>query len=302
MEIKQLEIFACVAKTLSFSKAAEILFLSQPTVSSSIRALEKYLGAQLLIRSTKEVSLTKAGQELLAYSQKILSLREQAISSVGGADSRARGSIDIISSTIPAQHLLPELLASFQERWPNVLFRVEQADSRQVERRMGGFQYDFGMVGTTPGDDRFVHYPVFDDELVLAVPPGTQETAEMIREHFAEYIRRTPVIMRESGSGTRVEIEALLSKLGVDLRDLHVRAYFSDAHSILSAVAHGMGVSLISRIAAAMYVEDGLLRIVEMDSPLFRRQIYLLYNKELWLSPLQQAFIGHIRGFYNGGV
>ena len=298
MEIKQLEIFVCVAKTLSFSKAAEILFLSQPTVSSSIRSLEKQLGVQLLVRSTKEVSLTKSGQDLLSYAQKILSLREQAISSVGGADSRARGSIDIISSTIPAQHLLPELIASFQEQWPNILFRVEQADSQQVERRMGGFHYDFGMVGTAPVDDRFIHYPIFDDELVLAIPTDTPESPETIRTHFAEYIKRAPLIMRESGSGTRVEIEALLSKIGVDLRDLHIRAYFSDAHSILSAVSHGMGVSLISRIAAAMYVDAGLLRVVEMNSPLFRRQIYLLYNKELWLSPLQQAFIGHIRSFY----
>lgn len=298
MEIKQLEIFTCVARNLNFSKAAKKMYISQPTVSACISSLEKYLGVQLLVRNTKEVSLTQAGQDFLPYAQKILSLREQALHSANGEDRDAQGAIDIISSTIPAQHLLPEIIAPFQKQWPNILFRVDQADSRRVEREMSRFRYDFGMVGTIPDEDRFIHYPVYDDELVLVAPDGTPENPEMIRENFADYITRVPFIMRESGSGTRAEIEGLLSKIGVDLRDLHISAYFSDAHSILLAVSRGMGISLISKVATAMYVEAGLLRTVEMNSPLFRRQIHLLYNKELWLSPVQKAFAEHVRQFY----
>jgi len=301
MEIKQLEVFACVARNLSFSKTAEKMYISQPTVSSYISSLEKYLGAQLIIRNTKEVSLTKAGQDFLAYTKKILSLREQALYSINGKDRGARGVIDIISSTIPAQHLLPEIIASFQKQWPNISFRVDQADSRRAEREMSSFRYDFGLVGTIPDEDRFIHYPVYDDELVLVIPKETPEGPELIRDKFSDYITRVPFIMREAGSGTRAEIEALLSKIGVDSRDLRVSAFFSDAHSILLAVSHGMGVSLISRIAAAMYVEAGMLRVIEMNSVLFRRQIHLLHNKELWLSPLQQAFSDHIRQFYRIG-
>jgi DNA-binding transcriptional LysR family regulator len=290
MEIKQLEVFACVAKTLNFSKA----------VSAQISALEKSLGAQLLVRNTKGVSLTKAGLDFLVYARKILSLREQAINSLNGENRSVKGAIDIISSTVPAQHLLPEIIASFQKQWPNIVFRLEQADSHRVELEMSSFRYDFGMVGTVPDDNRFNHHAIFDDELVLVVPTDGSEDCKSIRDNFAEYILSVPFIMRESGSGTRKEIETLFNKIGVDVDSLHIPAYFSDAHSILLAVSKGMGVSLISKVAASMYVEAGLLRAVEMDSVLFRRRIFLLYNKEIWLSPVGQAFVEHACRYYRG--
>ena len=298
MEIRQLEVFVCVAKSLSFSRAAEEMYVSQPTVSAYISSLEKSVGAQLLIRSTKGVSLSKTGIELLAYAQKILSLRDQAIQSASGTDRSTRGTLDIIASTIPAQHLLPEIIASFQTQWRNITFRVDQADSRQVENEMKGFRYDFGFMGTLPDDDRFSHHMIYADELVLIAPISNDMSSDEIRENFADFILKTPFVMRKSGSGTRAEIESLLLKIGVNLRDLHVPAYFSDAHSILLAVSRGMGVSLVSKIATAMYVEAGLLKVIEMDSPLFRRQIYMLYNKEMWLSPAQQAFAEHVKRFY----
>ena len=298
MDIKQLEVFLSVAHHLSFSKAAEEMYVSQPTVSAYISSLEKQLNTQLLIRNTKEVSLTKAGQELLNYAQKILSLRDQALQSIGGASQKANGSLDIIASTIPGQHLLPEIIASFHKTWPNIIIKVSQTDSRHVEQEMIGFRYDFGMSGTIPSDDRLIHYPVFQDELVLVVPNSLTDSAESIRQNFSSFVLKHPFIMRESGSGTRAEIESLLTKSGVSLRSLRTPAFFSDAHGVLGAVAYGMGISLISQIAASMYVEAGLLRSIEMQSPLFNRQIHLLHNKELWLSPLQQAFADHVQNFY----
>ena len=301
MEIYQLEIFYCLARTLSFSKTADEVHISQPSVSGHISSLEKSLGVQLFIRNTKGVSLTKAGDDFLVYAQKILSLRDKAVQSVNGDYLNINASIDIISSTIPAQHLLPEIISSFQKLRPNIIFNVEQADSRRVEQEMGGFRYDFGMIGTKPNTERFNFLPVYDDELVLVIPKSTQQKIKSIRENFAEYIIKTPFIMRETGSGTRVEIEGLLAKIDVDPNALKIPAYFSDAHSILLAVTCGMGVSLISKVAASMYVQAGLLSAVEMKDPLFKRQIYLLYNKERWLSPVQQAFADHARNFYSNG-
>ena len=298
MEIKQLETFVCVARNLNFSKAAEELFISQPSVSAQISSLEKSLNVQLMARNTKGVSLTKTGLGFLGYAQKILSLRDQAIHDVKGDDSSSSNAIDIISSTIPAQNLLPEMIASFQKLWPNTIFRLKQADSQRAFQKMGSFRYDFGMVGTVPDEGRFNSFPVFDDELVLAVPKDVEQDSESIRGNFNDFILQKPFIMREAGSGTRKEIETLLLKIGVDLRGLKIPAYFSDAHSILLAVSHGMGISLVPKIAAKTYVESGLLRTVEMNNPLFCRQIHLIYNKELLLSPVQKAFADHARHFY----
>ena len=298
MEIKQLEIFACIAKNLNFSKTAEEMYLSQPTVSSQISTLEKSLGVQLLARNTKGVSLTKMGSEFLTYTHKILALRDEAALSVSGRDKNVKGTIDIISSTIPAQHLLPEIITLFQKEWPNITFRVDRGDSRQVEKEMGSFRYDFGMIGTAPDDDRFISYAVYNDRLVLVVPDDWPINLKTIRENFADYIVEVPFIMREPGSGTRVETEAILSKTGVNLQKLHIPATFSDAHGILLAVSRGMGCSLVPKIAAVMYEETGLLKVIDINSPLFRRQIFLLHNKELWLSPIQQSFADYARQFY----
>ena len=298
MELRQLEIFVAVAKNLSFSKAAEEMYLSQSTVSLSIGSLEKDLKVQLFVRNTKEVSLTKSGVDLMAYAKKMLSLREQVIREISLEDREAKGTIDIISSTIPAQHLLPEIISSFQKQWPNVIFHVDQADSRQVERVMGSFRYDFGMIGTSPDDLRFIHHPIFDDDLVLAMPVDSTESTEMIQKNFADYITKTPFIMREPGSGTRSEIEILLLKLGIEPKDMRNVAYFADTHSILLAVSSGMGVSLVSKTATAMYTNSGLLRTIEMSNPFFKRQIHLLYNKESLLSPLQEAFVEHAKKYY----
>jgi DNA-binding transcriptional LysR family regulator len=296
MEIKQLEVFAAVAKNLSFSKAAEELFISQSTVSSHISSLEKTLGVQLLIRNTKGVSLSKAGVGFLTYTQKILSLKEQALMSVNAAN--YEGSIDIVSSTIPAQHLLPEIIAAFKRKWSKITIYVEQMDSRQVEKAMTDFRYDFGFVGAAPYDDRFIHYPIYDDELVLVVPNDTQESSDVICSNFPEFITKAPFITREKGSGTRAEIEALLSKIGVDAGKLQIPASFSDAHGVLSAVSNGMGVSLVSKVAATIYAKAKMIRLIEMNSPLFHRKIYILHNKEFWLTPIQQTFADFARQFY----
>ena len=290
MEIKQLEIFACVAKRLSFSKAAEELFVSQPTVSTQVNSLEKNLGVQLFTRNTKGVSLTKAGEECLLYAKKILSLRDEVRWRVSGEDKNTSGEVDIISSTIPAQHLLPGIIADFQKTWKNVIFRVVQADSRRVISEMSGFRYDFGLVGTVPRDERFCCIPIFGDELVLAVPADFPNDFTPSYDNFSKLIAKTPFIMRESGSGTRVEVEGLLSQIGINLKNLAVPAYFSDTHSILLAVSRNMGVSLVSKIAAAMYVDVGLVKTVEFHGEIFTRKIFLIYNKELWLSPMQKAF------------
>ena len=313
MEIRQLETFVAVAKNLNFSKAAEEVHMSQPTISIHIKALEDYLNTQLLVRSTKEVALSKAGKSFLVFAKKILAVRDQALADASGEDANAAGSIDILSSTIPAQYLLPEIIASFLKRRPNVIFRIAQTDSQQVQQDMSDFRYDFGFVGTVPDSDCFVHYPLCNDELVLIhpndVPPppvctlgADDPSPQTMRGAFSEYIRRVPFVMRESGSGTRVEIEKIFSKMGVGIRDLHVAAYFPDAQSILRAVSKGMGVSLVSKVAATMYVDAGLLKAAEMNDPLFHRQIHLIHNKKLWLSPTQQFFCDHARQFYGNNA
>lgn len=298
MEMKQLEAFCAVARHLSFSRAAKELFLSQPTISAQIAALEQKLGVQLVARTTKEIALTPAGRDFAVYAGNILALRDRALQEFGAA-TPARGTLHILSSTVPAQHLLPEVVAAFRRDHPKVVFHVDQADSRAVMEGMTGFRYDFGFVGTAPADPRFVHHPVYLDKLVLALPQGLRAEPDAIRRDVAAFLRSHPILMREQGSGTRYETENLFAKLGITPQGLDVAAYFADTHSILQAVAQGLGIALVSKVSAALHIDAGLIAAVEVNSDLFARQIHLLYRRELTLSPLQQAFADFVRGFYH---
>lgn len=298
MELKELEAFVAVVRHRSFSRASEALYFSQSTVSAHIASLENSLGAQLLVRTTKKLSLTAAGREFYTYAHNILTLRDQALQNIGRGDRDARSSIHILASTLPAQHLLPEMIAGFRQKWPNVVFHIDQADSREVLDTMTEFRYDFGFVGTAPTDRRFTHCPIYLDRMLLALPGDMTFNGDAIRRDFASFVRKHPFIMRERGSGTRAEIEALLERLGVTPSELQIPAYFSDTHSILLAVSRGLGISLVSAVSAAMHVAAGAVAAVDMHDPLFIRQIYLFYNRELRLPPVQQAFAEHVQSFY----
>ena len=299
MDIRQLEAFVYVVKYSSFSKAADAIFLTQPTISAHINSLENELGVQLLFRSTKKVCPTNVGKDFFTYAQNILSLRDQAFRSVLGGGYENRGRIDILSSTVPAQYLLPEIITLFNKDYPKIVFYVSQADSRKVIEEMSGFQYDFGLIGTLSTDPQFSCMPIYDDILVVITPKNKQFNLEKIDDDLASFLANSTYVMREMGSGTRAEMTALLAHFEIATDRLHTAAYFSDNQSILNAVSHGLGISIVSKIAASEYVKQGLINMIEIDTPMFHRKFYLLTKNDLRMSPIQQAFSDYVRSYYS---
>src|SRR5699024_4585027 len=115
MDMKQLEAFVAVIKYNSFTKAANHIYLSQPTISSHVRSLEKELEVQLIVRTGKDVYPTSSGKELFIQAQNILNIRDEAINRIKGIDSKIKKDISIVASSVPAQYLLPRLIADFQK-------------------------------------------------------------------------------------------------------------------------------------------------------------------------------------------
>ena len=132
MDFRQLEAYITVYELKNFSKAAEKMFLSQPSVSAYINALEKELQTQLIFRSTKEFQPTKAGMLFYQYARDILSLRDNSLHSIRNITDSNTGNIDILASSVPSQYILPELLGDFHKLYPNVTFNLTQADSMKV--------------------------------------------------------------------------------------------------------------------------------------------------------------------------
>lgn len=302
MDLKQLEAFVSVVKYNSFSKAADVIFITQPTISAHIKSLEEELGVQLLVRSTKKVYPTKTGKEFFVYAKNILALRDEAFEHVLGSGYESRGGIDILSSTVPAQYLLPEVIAFFIKQYPHIVFRVRQTGSRQVIEEMPGFQYDFGLVGTKVNDPKLDCQPICDDTLVVILPRNMAYDPAQSSEDFSKFLSGKSYVMREEGSGTRAEMAPLLAEYDLSVERLRTVAYFYDNQSIINAVSHGMGISIVSKITASTYVRQGLIKMIEVDSPAFHRNFYLLTKKELQLSPIQQTFADFIRSFYQSAT
>ncbi|TWH47262.1 selenium metabolism-associated LysR family transcriptional regulator [Sporomusa sp. KB1] len=298
MEMKQLEAFVAVVQHNSFSKAADMIYLSQPTISAHISSLENEIGAQLLIRSTKAVYPTQTGKELFHRAKNILALRDEAISSVNKVDREMSGEISILASTVPAQFLLPEIITAFQKQYPHIVFHVHQADSLQVVEELLGYRYDFGLVGTSVNSRRLMTVPFYRDTLVLITPKSMiVNKGEMYRD-LPAFLRQQPFVMRGDGSGTRVEMEQLLHKQGVSVQNLNVVAYFHDTQSILSAVSHGMGVSFVSQVAAAAYEKIGQIKVYDLEQQAFVRQLHLVFKKEMVLSPVQRLFVTYLENYF----
>ena len=148
MDFKQLEAFVYVVKLKSFSKAAQRIYLTQPTISAHINSLEKELDTKLIERGTKYVYPTKPGSILYQYAVKMLNLREDAVCSVKNYNKELKGTLTICASTVPSQNILPKVIAAFREEYPHVTFNILRQDSELVVESISKGMADIGFCGT----------------------------------------------------------------------------------------------------------------------------------------------------------
>lgn len=301
MQLKQLEAFLQVARQRSFSKAAEALYLTQPTVSAHVAALEEELGTQLVVRSTKELRLTAAGRVLSRYAAEILGLCQRAAQDVRTAASSISGTLSIAASTVPSQYLLPQVLPLLRQRYPEVFFQIRQGDSGQVTQWMAESGAELGLVGAPVQRAGLLCVPFFTERLVIATP-NTLEYRALKGQITPEVLRRSPFLVREPGSGTRRQSEQYLKGVGLELKSLALAAQLESTESILQGVKNGLGISILSGCAAREAAEEGKILVFAPESPLLERQFYLLYRRSSPLSPAAAMLVEELLYFYRDGV
>ena len=301
MQLKQLEIFLQVAQLHSFSKAAEALYLTQPTVSAHVAALEDELGTRLVVRSTKELRLTAPGRVLSRYAAEILGLCQRAAQDVRTAASAISGTLSIAASTVPSQYLLPQVLPLLRQRYPDVFFQIRQGDSSQVTQWMAENGAELGLVGAPVQRVGLLCVPFFTERLVI-VTPNTPEYQALGGEMPVEVLKTAPYLVREAGSGTRKQGEQYLRGVGVDPKNLCLAAQLESTESILQGVKNGLGISILSGCAAREAAEEGKILAFSPDSPLLERQFYLLYRRSSPLSPAASMLLEELLCFYQSGV
>ena len=297
MNLKQLEAFVQVSESGSFSKAAKELFLTQPTISAHISSLEKELNVRLFIRNTKEVSLSDDGKDLYRYAKQITDL-EKAIEERFYMDSDdGKHFITIAASTIPAQYLLPKVLMCYRERYPKEQIKIMETDSSEVVTQVVDHMVDVGFTGTVLEKKHCKYIPFYKDELAVITPdtPEYRILKEQNRDDI-DWIKRKPLILREEGSGTRKEAEKQLKNAGIPMEALDIVASIANLETIKKSVKQGMGITVLSRLAAED--EDGLL-IFPIPGADEGRDINLVYNKNYQMTRSADRFIRIVKEVYD---
>ncbi len=286
MDFQQLKIFLNLASLKSFSRTAEVLFISQPNVSARIKGLEEELGVSLFDRSrSRELSLTGEGRLFLDYAQSMINLHNEALEklSINSAPPPAEP-VSIGASTVPGIYLLPPLLARFQKAGSGVNISLITLDTAQIIERVLNYSVEIGFVGSVHREERLEYHPFAADELIIIAPPGLLKSSnaagsQKINDISLEECLSYNLLARERGSATRELFEKTLADQGLGLRDFSSVTFLDSVEAIKQGVRHGLGISLVSRHSAEDYIGFGLVDAYQLSGFNLQRHIYLVRHR-----------------------
>ncbi|MHB8910085.1 MAG: LysR family transcriptional regulator [Syntrophales bacterium] len=286
MHLNQLWVFYHVAKHRSFSQAAEALCLSQPSVSNQVKLLEDAYGIKLFERSGRTIELTNAGGALYSYAERIFTLAKEADSVIEEIKGMKAGGIKISASNTLGAYYLPDIIDLFRKKHPRVEIQMDVGYTENVVESILTFKSDLGMIGRSVTHPSIVVTPLWEEELVLIVPPdhpfARSQTISISQ------LQDQPFIMSEKGSGVRGITEEILSGKGPAPR---IVMELGENEAIKRAVASGLGITLISATVAKRELEAGLLRVVRLSGARIMRQFSIIYHKDKYLTHLIRAFM-----------
>lgn len=268
MSDRRLKVFHSVARQLSFTKAAEVLHMTQPAVTFQIRQLEDHFNTRLFDRTHNRVTLTDAGRKVYEYAERIFELYDEMENAVRELTGEIAGALTLGASTTIAEYMLPVLLGDFKRHYPDINLRLKVSNTEGIVSMVEHNVIDLGVVEGSVTNKNLVVETCRMDQLVAIVPPEHPLAAR--RSVSATELMHHPYICREEGSGTREVINAYLKEQGVDDQDMEVCLELGSPEAIKGAVETGMGVSITSRATLAKELKLATLVAVELDPPLER--------------------------------
>jgi len=298
MHDHKLKIFCIVAETKSFSKASEIIRLTQPAVSLQIQALEEMYGTKLFNRSGCVITLTKAGEMLYKYAKEINALYAAAEKEIGEFTGLVKGVISVGASSTIGNYVLPHVVADFKRKYPKVGIHLHVGNTKSVIEFLNAGNVDIAIVEGEVNKQKLVLEKLIPDEMVLIMPPfhhWSKKTSVSIME-----VSKEPLIVREEGSGTRQVIEKYFAKHGIPPHQIKVSLVMGSTESIKSAVEEGLGVSIVSRWAAKKESRYGTLKTATFKEEKFVRDFSLVYRKSPRGSPHShtlEKFLGFLKDY-----
>jgi DNA-binding transcriptional LysR family regulator len=285
MDFDQLETFISVARLLSFSRAADKRFRTQPAISSQIRLLEEEVGARLLDRSGGKVSLTASGKVFLKFSEELLESRKAMLAGIAETERVPRGEIVVGANEGTCLHILPEVFAEFKKQYPDVNISITRSDYARILEWVIDNSVDFGVVSLPVDDARLTVKLIHRDELVIIAPP--QHPLAKKQSATVGEAAKFPLVVPKGGH-TRDALENLFFE-----RKLKPRYTMElDSSELLKRfVAAGAGVGFIARSNVLEDVRANSLATITISDATIRRDLALVFRTDKSLSRAALAFI-----------
>jgi DNA-binding transcriptional LysR family regulator len=294
IDFRHLETFCRVAELKSFSKAADDLFLTQPTISGHILSLEQSLSLRLFDRRNREVRLTKAGEVFLEYASKILSSRKDLLNALSEFSHGIRGELSLGASTIPGEYLLPKLMGDFKKEHPHFVISLKIADTKEIVQYVLQDNVEFGIIGAKLNHPS-LHYEKYEVDEIIVVAPPDHPLARKKRVNVEELLKE-PWIIREDGSGTQMAVERALRRKGKSLKQFNVVMEMGSTSSVKGGVKAKLGLAFLSQRATGEELDQGSLSQIDVEGiePIVR-QIYIIYHRGRTLSPVGMEFLRFLK-------
>ena len=294
MTIRDFEIFIAVAETGQMGVASRKLYITQPTVSHAIMQIEKEYHVKLFERLSKKLYITETGREFLEYARHITATYHEMEQFLYHASSQQ--CIHIGASLTVGSFFLSDIITGYEAENPNVNIRVYIDNSMNIIRKISEGTLDVAVIEGNVKTRDVIFKDIFEDEMVL-ICGKTHPFAGRSSINLTDLAGKA-FVLREEGSGTRKEAEKQLKRYGIDVERLAIVASMESQEAIKRSVANGMGISIISRLAAEEEIRAGKVLWRKVPGEGEGRDINIVYNKNFHLSKSAERFIRVVKEMY----
>ena len=288
----RLKIFYTVAQLKSFTRAAQVLNLTQPAITFQIKNLEDHFRTRLFYRDANKISLTPSGKVLYEHAEKILDAYEKATKEIARVSGKLRGEIRIGIASLLGKYLMPKLIGHFKSEHPLIEIIMLVGNSGKLVQELKEHALDLVIVSEPVSDQHFVVRPFLDDELVSIINPSHKwadrdfiDVEDLLTESFID---------REKGSGTREVFKNFLSTRNISIKNLNGIMTLGGSEAVKSAVESGVAYGIVSKMAVRREIEMGLLKQVKIKDVVLKRKFLIVYPPRQYNRHLIKTFLDFI--------
>ncbi len=271
----RLEVFHTVATTLNFTKAAEILHITQPAVTKNIKELESSLRIPLFERGKGTIRLTKGGELLLEYTTRMIGEEKQLEYRIGLLRGAFSGELRLGASTTVGQYVLPPVLARFNRKYPDIGISLLNNNTLEIEREVADRELDLGVVEGNAKRKELKYIPFMKDEIVAIAhtsQPLSRKGCVTLQE-----LGSLPLVLREPGSGSLEVITSALAAAGLRAKELNIRIHLGSTESIKTFLANADCIGFVSIHAVSREIVKGDFRIIDVEGVEITRLFHFIY-------------------------